>query len=243
MSERACESVLVAVQAHGLACVSHGDYFEVDAGNLWIRPDVYVKEENAAHVRVVLEVTAVSHLIGDEPIREAFAGSGVSIEAATTQAFGKFLLGSFHVLIEGLTSHRCESAQAEIEQWGSDDGGWTVYSGPLLTQHSSGSLIGPDFAAFFSQLQVLFESEVLPGPHWVRVFLGVMDGEIAGGEVLLDNRTWEPAQRMLFEFPWRCSQEYQTLRHFMLALPRTPAPLAIGLQIEQSSGKPWWKFW
>jgi hypothetical protein len=193
---------------------------EVDGGNLFIRADVYVKKENAEEARVVLEITSSSCLIGDLPILEAFAGSGKNVQAATHEAFGKFLLGSFHVLIEALTSHACESSQVEVEQWGNLDRGWWVYSGPLLTQSVSASRIAPDFAQFFSQLQALFESEVSPGPHWLRVFLGVRDGKILGGEVLLDNQTWEPAEKMLFEFSWKSTQGYQSLRHFLLALPR-----------------------
>ncbi len=240
MNDRALESVILAVRGHGLPCVSHGEYCEVDGGNLWIRPDVYIKGEGEGGARLVLEIKAVSHQIGDSPILEAFAGSGATVEAAINQAFGKFLLGSFHVLIEALTSHKCETEQAEIEEWLGEDKRWTVYSGPLITQHSSDSLIGPDFPAFFAQLQNLFEKEVPSGPHWVRVVLAVMEGEVVGGEVLLNNETWEPAQRMLLEFPWKCSEEYQTLRHFMLALSRVPE----SLQTKSHEAKrSWWKFW
>jgi hypothetical protein len=226
-------------------CTSHGEYFEVDGGNLWIRPDVYVKTENDNFTSAVLELTVVSHLIGDKAIREAFAGSGSTVESATGEAFGKFLLGTFHVLIEALTSHTCESAQAEIEHWGSIDGGWRVFSGPQITQHSSGSLLSTDYGAFFSRFQVLFESEVASGPHWVRVFLAAFEEKVIGGEVLLNNERWEAAERLLFEFPWKCAREYQSIRHFMLAFPKGPKSGALLSKdgTQNSKKKPWWRIW
>jgi hypothetical protein len=245
VKNKIADSLALAFKSHDIECISHGDYFEVDNGKMWIRPDVYIKHEESETSSVVLELVITSQLLGNRQIQEAFAGIGTTVDLAANQAFGKFLLGSFHVLIEALTSHQCDTGQAEIEEWNGTNENWRVFSGPLISQHSSGSLLDQDYRVFFPQLQVIFEAEVQPGPHWIRVFIGVFDGKISGGEVLLDNEKWESGERLLFEFPWNCSQEYQSLRHFLVAIPNTKEPISSDPKENSKphNTKPWWSFW
>lgn len=128
------------------------------------------------------------------------------------------LLGTFHVLIEGLTSHSCQEEQAEIEHWTGTNSAWTVYSGPLLTNHSGDSTLCAAYPAFIAQLTSLFKAKVPSGPHWVRVFLGAYDDKVQATEVLLDNETWEQGQSLLAAQEWPCTG-VPTVRHFILALP------------------------
>ena len=158
--------------------------------------------------------------MGAQPIIECFAGWGSSRERAVADAFNKLLLGSLHVLMDGLTRHVCDHEQTEVEHWSGADHAWQVFSGPLIQQHSGQSLLGPVYPQFMAQLTSLFESKVKPGPHWVRVFIGAYHGAVQTSEVLLDNEPWQEGLELLQAQPWTGAQEYQSVRHFLLALPK-----------------------
>lgn len=196
-----------------------GDILSVDDGRLELQAEIFEREAPAGSHTVVLELHAYSNLLGGRSIVECFAGVGSTRDQAISDAFGKMLLGSFHVLIEALTNHACDAGQAEVEHWVGSGGSWQVFSGPLLTQHSGISTLSSTYPSFFSELNSLFIKTIPPGPHWVRVFLGSYHDQVRVGEVLLDNEPWEPGQSLLFSQNWSCANEYQSVRHFFLALP------------------------
>lgn len=218
-SERTLDELEAAIRAHGLEVTRQGDGLSVDEGRLLLQARVFDRNPAGGQATVVLEVCAHSPALGDDPIIECFAGWGSSRERAIANAFGRLLTGSLHVLMEGLTRHACDHAQAEIEHWVGTGHAWRVWSGPLLNQHSSQSTLTPAYPQFMAQLTALFESRVPPGPHWVRVFLGACDGVVQGSEVLLDNQPWQEGHDLLLAQPWAPAQEYQSIRHFFLALP------------------------
>ncbi len=207
------------LESHGLSVTERGDILSVDDGRLELRAEIFDREDHAGSHTVVLELQASSDLLGGRPIVECFAGVGSSRDKAVSDAFGKMLLGSFHVIIEALTSHACDEEQAEIEHWTRSDGSWQVFSGPLLSQHSGASTLSSSYPSFISQLNSLLIKTILPGPHWIRVFLGSYHDQVQVGEVLLDNEPWEAGQSLLLSQSWSCTNEYQSIRHFVLALP------------------------
>ena len=206
---------------HGLAAELHADHVSVAGGSLRLEAYLYDRTVTEERHTLTLEIRAYSALLGAAPVCELFAGVGETREQAASNAFFKMLLNTFHVLIETLTPHQCDSQQVEIEDWRGSQGAWKVHTGPMITQGQ-----GPlqeEMPAFLADLQVLFEDTVSPGPHWVRVFLGSFDGEVKAAEVLLDNQTWEAGETLLRSRAWPCRDDYQSLRLFFIALP-APQP-------------------
>jgi len=210
-----------AVLGHGVTSVLHADHILVDDGRLRLDAEVFEQSATAERTTITLEVHAYAAVLGDQPIVECYAGVGDTRDQAIGNAFFKTLLGSFHVIIETLTSHRCDEGQVEVESWRGPDGAWEMYTGPVLSQgdDADGKHLKDGFPEFFAALQVMFEDTVPPGPHWVRVFLGAFNGEHKGSEVLLDNMPWEGAHDLLLDRQWQWPEEYQSFRMFFIALP------------------------
>ncbi len=76
VKNKIADNLALAFKSHDIECISHGDYFEVDNGKMWIRPDVYIKHEELETSSVVLELVITSQLLGNRQIQEAFAYSG-----------------------------------------------------------------------------------------------------------------------------------------------------------------------
>lgn len=219
MSKDVLTQLQEALVSHGLSAVQYADFISVEGGRLELKAEVFERETSSAGTAtVVLEIRAHSALLGGSPIIECFAGMGDSKDQAISNAFAKMLLGVFHVLIEALTSHSCED-QVEIENWKRRDAAWKIFSGPLLTQYSDNSTLSDSYPEIISKLESLFAETATPGPHWIRVFVGAYHGRIQAIEVLLDNEDWEQAQPILASQGWACTEDYQSLRHFVLALP------------------------
>lgn len=208
-----------ALRGHSVSFSESGEWFLLERSNTSIKIEKFIRRLEPELATLVLQVTVRAAILGENEIIECFAGIGGTVEEAEKDAFNKFLMGSFHVILEALVPHSCSHAQAEIEIWKSPLAAWRVYSGPLLSQHSSTSVLSPDYGAMLNTIQTLFERSQSKQPHWVRFFIGVSGGTVRGGEVLLDNETWETAEKELFDFPWKTSAEYQSLRHFLLAIP------------------------
>jgi hypothetical protein len=208
-----------ALETHGMAVIELDNSISLDNGQLELNAEIFDHTAPPGNFTVVLEIQAYSKLLGNQPILECFAGVGMSRERAITDAFGKMLLGSFHVLIEGLANHTCNEKQVDIEKWGNVGATWEVYSGSLLTQGSGNPALSDAYPKFFSQLTTLFVGTVPAGAHWVRVFLGSYNDQIQTIEVLLDNELWQQGQALLTAQNWSCTADYQSLRHFFLALP------------------------
>ncbi|MCI4569484.1 DUF6348 family protein [Lysobacter sp. CFH 32150] len=207
-----------ALLAHGIQSVCADGSFLIP-GDLRLTPLVHEMSTVPDHRTISLEILAESPRLNGGIISECFAGIASTTAEAINQAFGKFLLGTFHVLLEALSDHRCKECQAEIEHWASPSGHWTVYSGPLLSQHSSKSVLTHTYSAVLQQLQQQFERIQLSSPHWVRVFVASYHGKIQATEAVLDNEPWPEALDVINHQSWQPSDEYQAIRHFFLALP------------------------
>ena len=208
-----------AIRAHGLRTVRDSAQISIEEGRVVLEARVIDRDAAASQATVVLEICVHSPELGERPIVECFAGWGATRDLAVAAAFGKMLLGFLHVVMEGLTSHACEDGQSDIEHWAGVDAAWTICSGALVGQHSGESTLTGTYPSFMTQLTSLFERSVGPGPHWVRVFLAAYDGKVQAGEVLLDNEVWQEGLDLLLAQPWQATDEYQSTRHFFLALP------------------------
>ena len=58
------------------------------------------------------------------------------------------------------------------------------------------------------------------GPHWMRVFLGALDGKHMGSEVLVDGEIWPAGQALLDAHEFTFPPGYASLRHLLIALPK-----------------------
>ncbi|HJR72468.1 MAG TPA: DUF6348 family protein [Luteimonas sp.] len=227
------ESLLASTLAkHGISFDHAQGEFTVSDG---LRLTVLVHERpfEAGRHSVVLEVLAEGQALEGGTISECFAGVAEAQSGAIKESYGKFLLSTFHVLIDALSVRRCDDCQSEIEYWTGNRGDWTLYSGPLLSQHSGKSLLTDAYSQLLPKLQILFEQTQPSGPHWIRIFVASYDGKIQASEVLLDNEPWPEALELVNSQSWQPSHEYQSIRHFMIALPNGathPAPTGFTAQ-------------
>jgi hypothetical protein len=212
------ELLQFALEAHAVPSAIDGGCVRLTGGaDLTLEPRVVDGPPNAHSKLVQLDVVAHSPRIAPRCIVESMAGVGADRPAAERDAFGKFLLGSFHVLLTALADHSCESNPAEWLNWQSDRAAWRICDGPLLV-HGPGSK-STSYPEFIQELEALFVRSVPPGTHWVRVFLGSFDRKIAGLDVLLDNEPWPEGAALLSRWDWAFPEEYRSLRHFFVAVP------------------------
>lgn len=210
-----------ALQMHGLEAARVGDRLSVEHGRLQFEADTQIHAASDGSVTLSLEVRAFTDALPGGPILETFANNAATEALALSGAFSKFLLGSFHVLIESLTSHECAEEQAQVERWANDGAAWDVYSGPLLTQSVGASTMATNYPDFMAALTTMFQETAPIGSHWIRVFIASYHGSVQATEVLLDNEPWEEAHALLASREWTCTHDYQSLRHFLLAIPVT----------------------
>ena len=215
------EAVELAANAHGLTAKHVDGWIELDGGALRIQPQVRPHSRTEDQVTVQLNIVVEARALGDLPLVDSFAGIGSNEEAAERDAFGKFLLGSFHVIIEALTVHVCDSDQIDWLRVAAPDRAWRVCSGVLLTQSNGPHTASPQYQAFFEKLQELLLSAEAGKPHWASVFFASFHGALKAVQVMLDGAPWEPATELLHTVAWDAPESYQSLRHLFIALPES----------------------
>ena len=185
-----------------------------------IAPRVIPRDSVAGTAQVQVDFSVESPRLGAIPFLDSLAGVADTPENAERNAYAKFLQGSFHVIAEALTTHDCGSEQVEWEDWTGQGHAWRACAGPLLlTGSRAGSRI-EGFGEFFPRLTHRFSETMKAGPHWLRVYLGALDGKQLGGEVLVDGEVWTAGQALLdahaFDFP----VGFASFRHLLIVLPR-----------------------
>ncbi len=218
MSERILEMLRTSFTAHGLPAERDGKALALPDG-LVVEPRVFSREGVSGMFHVQVDFAIASPRLDGRELLDSFAGIGDSLESAEQNAFEKFLIGSFHVVTESLTSHPCDSDQVEWEDWKGAAHGWRVCSGPLLTLATREDAGIEGYPGFFRRLSELYSRDVAAGAHWVRVFVGAFDGQLAGSEVLLDGAPWGAAEELLAEHDWVFPEGYASARHLLIALP------------------------
>ncbi len=211
------EMLEVALKTHDIGFRSDGRSVTIEGSDLMLEPRVFERETGNGDIIVQLDVIAYSSILGNRFINESIAGFGGSREEAEKNAFGKFLIGPFHVLVTVLANHACESNPAAWEDWGSAGASWSICEGPALI-HGSNS--GQEaLSSFYPELRELFLKTQTREVHWVRTFVSSFSGKLQAFEVLLDNEPWSEAIELVAKFDWRPEETYGSIRHFLLALP------------------------
>lgn len=219
MSEQLLDFLQMSFRAHGIECERRENRI-LAADGLTVEARVFPREELRGTSQAQVDFVVESPLLAGLPLVDSFAGVGNSGDEAERNAAGKFLQGSFHVVAEALTDHRCDAAQVEWEDWSAGDHGWKVCVGPVLMVASREGARIEGVEQFFPQLNALFSETLAPGPHWMRVFLGALDGKHMGSEVLVDGAVWPAGQELLDAQVWTYPEGYASFRHLLIALPR-----------------------
>lgn len=144
------------------------------------------------------------------------AGVGPNRSEAEHNAFGRFILGPFHVLLSVLANVHDDCAEAEWLEWRSAASAWRVCTSRLLVL--GGDTAAVDYQSFLERLRELFVSEVSPGLHWCDVFFASVDGTPTV-DVRLDSEPWPKAGEALARWFAAPAQDFQSYRHFFVALP------------------------
>jgi hypothetical protein len=221
MQENVTHELLLAFNAHGLPAHSEQSDVLVPQANLRLESRVTALPSNTGGYLVRVDVATHSPVVGSTPIVESFAGFGDTDKSAVTGAFGKFLLGTFHVLIECLAGHSCAENQGEWFEWGDSTQRWNVCCGPVITQSEpEGAPISDQCSAFFTALEPILLSKAAHGSHWIRIFVASFHGSVQSMEVLLDNETWPQAEELARSWDWVAPQSYTSARLFAIALAR-----------------------
>jgi len=219
MSEQLLEFLRTSFRDHGIDNERRGNRIHT-VDDLTIEPRVCPREDLRGTSQVQVDFAVESPRLGSLPLLDSFAGVGNSRDDAERNAAGKFLQSSLHVIAAALTRHDRDSSQVEWEDWSAGDRGWKVCLGPVLTVASREGARIEGVSGFFPRLNALLAETMAPGPHWMRVFLGALDGEHMGGEVLVDGAVWPAGQQMLDGHDWVYPEGYASFRHLLIALPR-----------------------
>lgn len=219
MSEQLLEYLQVSLTSHGLPCERSGNAIHAQDG-LVIEPRVIPRDSVAGTAQVQVDFAVESPRIAGLPFLDSFAGVADTPENAEKNAFSKFLQGSFHVIAEALTTHDCGQDQVEWEAWTGAGHAWRVCTGPLLLIGSRAGSRIEGFGEFFPRLTHLFSESMNAGPHWMRVYLGALDGKQLGSEVLVDGAIWPAGQALLDAHPFAHPEGFASFRNLMIALPQ-----------------------
>ena len=219
MNEQLLDALRAAFEAHGIRAAASGEAIRVQDG-LVLEPRVFQRGSVQGTVQVQVDFAIESPRMNGTPFLDSFAGVGDTAESAEKNAFQKFLQGSFHVIAEALTHHSCDAAQVEWDAWTGAGHSWRVCAGPVLLLNTREGARIEGFSEFFPQLAELFSARMAAGPHWMRVFLGTLDGKHTGSEVLVDGEVWAPGQQLLDAHAWVYPPGYASFRHLLIALPR-----------------------
>jgi hypothetical protein len=218
MTEQLLKSLQVSFASHGVESERSGNAIRTPDG-LAIEPRVLPRDAVGGTAQVQVDFAIESPLLPGLPFLDSFGGVGETQENAEMNAFSKFLQGSFHVIAEALAAHTCEEDQVEWEDWTAKGHSWRVCSGPLLMIASRAGSRIDGFQDFFPELNRLFSETMAAGPHWMRVFLGALDGKHVGSEVLVDGEVWPAGQALLDGHEFTLPTGYTSFRHLLIALP------------------------
>jgi hypothetical protein len=217
MSERLLDGLEAAFGARGIDCERDGSRLRI-ADSLTIEPRATRHNDTQVQVEFAIE----SPRLAGVPLLDTHAGAASAPGDAEVNALDKFLQGSFDVVVEALTPHGGASDEVDWEDWRAEGHAWRVCAGPLLCVATRTGARIQGFAEFFSRLEEAFVRNVGAGPHSIRVFLGAVDGENRGSEVLVDGVPWPVGQELLEIHDWSFPEGYASLRLLAIALPAGP---------------------
>ena len=163
-----------------------------------------------------MQADFITALPSGEHIVEAFAGTGVDLDAALTDACEGFRVCTFHVLCSALLGRPC--GDTTVETW---DIGGTPRTLTFGSVRIRGKLPPDSWPPVFAGIEAQVKASGLPpGLHWVRYFYCHIAGESPTIEVLLDDEPWTQLQRKAVNLPWPASEDYYKIRLFFIIQDR-----------------------
>lgn len=219
MSDWLREALKATCSAHGIAAEADGPGVQI-RGGLVIEPDVVARQHPTGKIHVQADFRVRSPRLGELPFLDSFSGLGATLDEAQRDAYGKFVHGSLHALVESLTTQSGAGDHVEWEEWAGPAGAWRVASGPLLMIATRADSRIEGYPEFFDALTPRIGAALSAGPHWLRVFVGAIDGGHVGSEVILDGQPWDEGQALLDGHAWSYPPGYASLRHLLIALPK-----------------------
>jgi len=217
MSTPFSELLSTALSAHSIEYIAVGARMELRTSGVIFDGEIVDGPVHVDTVIVQFNVATGAPMLRGRVIRQSFAGIGADRQAAERDAFGKFLLGSFHVLLCTLAQHACDSDGTEWSIWGNVGNRWRVCDSALLVQGADPASI--DYAQYHRHLEALFVQTASHELHWCETFFACLNGSLTGAEVCMDNVPWEDANIALRAWHVAPTNGYRSGRHFMLAVP------------------------
>lgn len=217
MEQTLLDALAACFTAHELRGEREGTLVRGPDG-LTIEPRLVQRGTANDTVQVQLDFAIGSPRMNGVPFLDSVSGVGHTQDLAVVNALQKFTHGSFHVITAALTE-RVTEANVEVEQWGEGGRAWRAFVGPLFLQATQHGARIEGCEQFIGALEELFIASMEPGPHWMRVFLGALDGQVMGREVLVDGAPWKPGLDLLDAHEFDYPPGYASFRNLLIALP------------------------
>lgn len=207
-----------AIGAHGIRFERSDEFVEVAGTGVRFWPQVEIKKTTVGSELVQLNVAVTGPKLGERTIWQSLVGFGDDIEAMEKNAFARFLMSSYHVILNTLADHRCEEDGTEWADWIGETAAWRVCDSPLVTMGAADpSAIR--YSIVHDEIKRAFLDDTAPGLHWVEVFFAFVDGKLNSGQVERDGQEWIAGAAILQRWEYAPSERYLSGRHFLIALP------------------------
>lgn len=221
--EKPVDLMLVqAFEAHGIACRLNDEIVTLAGGSIHFFTRIARRPSNPGCAVALIEICVDAPQLDDRLLQTVFAGMGEDHDAAIGNAFTKFLLCPFHVLLSTLTGHTCDAGS---EEWHTVPGQnpWDICTSPLLTQGNSAGTV--PMTSLKEKLVALLLDGAEPEMHWADVFFAMEDGEQISRDVRRDNAPWPEGDEVVANWDWAPSQGFFSGRYFFMARPQRLRPI------------------
>lgn len=195
---------------HGVSPRVEGDWLYIDPCPSPIRGR-YQMSEDGTFCRLDIQIPFSDGRL----LEESFLGSGDSEEACVKQAYGLFLLESFHVLLSGIFKVSGNSA-IEPEKLTRSGEEQHVYMGNIMVRSASDQRAKLPGNFLDTVKTLAMNQEMNHAFHWLRISLTVDEGRIQDTEVLWDNRFWSRGAQTIEELNWDLGAHYSSVRLFLI---------------------------
>ncbi len=198
-------------EAHGIIAKSQGNWLAFNEAGVKVNGEIFERPVQKHGLTIQLDIRVQ---IGDRTLIESFAGVGKEKEEAVQDALQNFITNSLHVITAAFFDPH--DKQVTRETWIISGQERTVIIGDVGTRGkvpSEKSL----HTAWFKHLEKLIKNANLSEDiHWIRMYYAQMKNQQLACEVRLDNMTWEQIQEEMAAYDWPKSQDFFSLRLFMI---------------------------
>jgi len=165
--------------------------------------------------KMIVQLDVRVELPGGRVLVESFAGTGDELKTAANDAFNGFVQSSFHPIFRALYDQN--DTHQEVESW-------TINGLPRIVSAGHAFIRGsiPDGQSAVKCIamadDLLKDSDLPGGVHWLRVFYAQSKGEPMEIEVLLNNEPWDAFRAKLTQLPWPKVAPFYSVRRFMIIM-------------------------